>query len=195
MLEKVSSEIWKIENAIPEDLAKKIVKRIDELEISNYFSFDDDPDLFADFNTFWKREMDPVIFDYFYETGSDGISKLYYHDEKERENYRKNLMFEWKNVYVLNYYRENSKNLGDMVHSDFSNFTFSAALLDSEEFEGGELVFPKQRYSVKIKRLDMVLFPGGITHPHYTSPVTSGRRINLIGQSKNFTWSEMRYEK
>lgn len=193
-MKKVAEDIWLIRSAFPDQLARKIVEKIDRTGVSNYMSLENDLELMTEFDLFWKEKMDEIFFDYFYESTTEG-SNLYNHTVEEKEDFRKNLIFEWKNVYVLHYYRENTLDLPDFVHADFSNFTFSCGLLETTEFEGGELVFPKQNYRAKIERLDLLLFPGGITHPHYTDSVTSGRRINLIGQSKHFEWSKMRYEK
>ncbi len=192
-MKRVADSIWLIESIFPESLAQKIVERIDRDSVTDYMSLEDQPDLSSDFESFWKGTMDPIVFDYFYETEGER-SRLYNHTEEERIHFRENLEFEWKNVYALNYRKENTVELPKFVHSDFCNFTFSCGLLSTTSFEGGELFFPKQNYSSKIERLDLLLFPGGITHPHYTGSVTSGRRINLIGQSKHFAWSKTRYK-
>jgi hypothetical protein len=50
-------------------------------------------------------------------------------------------------------------------------------------YEGGDLVFPRQNLRVKLKKGDIIIFPAGLTHPHYVDVVTSGHRIVIVGQS------------
>jgi len=187
-MRKIANDIWLIESILPEAFANDIVDRIDEIGEMNCLSLKEHADLYLQFDTFWKTQMDPMFFDFFYDIGEDGFSKLYSHSEETISELRRDLVFEWKNIYALNYYEENTRKLKDVVHSDFCNYTFSCGLLDENLFDGGNLVFPKQDLAIKIKRLDMLLFPGGLTHPHYTEAVTQGRRINLVGQSKYFKY-------
>jgi predicted 2-oxoglutarate/Fe(II)-dependent dioxygenase YbiX len=69
------------------------------------------------------------------------------------------------------------------IHWDFSFMTFVGCL--SENFDGGLLVFPRQNVEFKLKLGDIIVFPGGITHPHYVTKVTEGQRNVLVGQSLN----------
>jgi predicted 2-oxoglutarate/Fe(II)-dependent dioxygenase YbiX len=67
-----------------------------------------------------------------------------------------------------------------MLHWDFSQFTFVICLTD--DYEGGVLSFPRQNEHIRLKKGDIVFFPGGLTHPHFVNPTTSGVRDVLVGQ-------------
>jgi predicted 2-oxoglutarate/Fe(II)-dependent dioxygenase YbiX len=51
-----------------------------------------------------------------------------------------------------------------------------------DDYEGGELCFPRQNESIKLNKGDIVFFPGGLTHPHFVKPTTNGVRDVLVGQ-------------
>jgi predicted 2-oxoglutarate/Fe(II)-dependent dioxygenase YbiX len=84
---------------------------------------------------------------------------------------------------MLTYNTDMNSNGEKNVHWDFSFMTFVGCL--SENFDGGVLFFPRQNVNYKLKMGDIIVFPGGITHPHYVTKVTEGQRNVLIGQSFN----------
>lgn len=67
------------------------------------------------------------------------------------------------------------------LHSDNSLITLFVKLND--EFEGCETVFPRQNWNMKDLEVGhMVIFPGSITHPHYTKKMISGCKYSLVGR-------------
>ena len=82
----------------------------------------------------------------------------------------------------------------DNVYTRSSNgfmrkISFSILLNDSEEFEGGDLLFhtTTEPFKVSLKKNDMILFPSFV--PHSVTPVTKGVRKTLVGWvcGPNFT--------
>jgi predicted 2-oxoglutarate/Fe(II)-dependent dioxygenase YbiX len=49
-----------------------------------------------------------------------------------------------------------------------------------EDFEGGELIFPKQELTYVPVKGDLVFFIGDVHHPHRVAKVTSGVRSTLV---------------
>lgn len=85
----------------------------------------------------------------------------------------------------------------NMLHSDSTNLdgtplsddgtpeeTEWSALLylnsGNEEFEGGDLIFPKQELTYTPVKGDLVFFIGDVHHPHRVSKVTKGVRSTLV---------------
>lgn len=70
-----------------------------------------------------------------------------------------------------------------------------------EDYEGGNVLFPKQDLDLRPKRGDMILFPGDVEHIHEVPEVRSGERKNLVffygraenvGSEKSFyDWQDM----
>jgi predicted 2-oxoglutarate/Fe(II)-dependent dioxygenase YbiX len=56
----------------------------------------------------------------------------------------------------------------------------AANLYLTDDFEGGELYFPKLGVTIKPKAGQLVLFPGGHEYSHGVSKITSGKRIVLF---------------
>ena len=67
------------------------------------------------------------------------------------------------------------------LHSDNSLFTLFVKLND--DFEGCDTIFPRQKWSTKDLGVgNVVIFPGVVTHPHYTTQLTSGVKYTLVGR-------------
>lgn len=130
---------------------------------------------FRIFIEWWEKYFEPKILDYF----------LQYYKPEENiflngDELRKYVKFKWREIYFYRYTPESSVNSHKMLHWDFSQFTFVLCLTD--DYEGGELCFPRQEQKLRLHKGDMVLFPGGLTHPHYVNPTTGGVRDVLVGQ-------------
>ena len=68
-----------------------------------------------------------------------------------------------------------------VLHCDNSLFTLFIKLNDG--FEGSETVFPRQNWDTsKLKVGGMIVFPGTVTHPHYTKKLISGNKFLIIGR-------------
>ena len=68
------------------------------------------------------------------------------------------------------------------LHSDNSILTIFVKLND--ENEGCLTVFPRQNWdSSQMKVGEVGIWPGSITHPHYTTKLESGVKYSLVGRS------------
>ena len=70
------------------------------------------------------------------------------------------------------------------MHSDISLVSGSVKLND--EYEGGELYFPRQNFSNKdIPVGKCILFPSQVTHPHTSTELLSGTKWSLTMWTNN----------
>lgn len=176
------NDIIIIDNAFPDELCDLFANKILSME-DECVSIHNIPELLDPFNEYWYSTLEKIFMKTWLFLKEDGTSSLYKYTKVELETIQNYAKTVWRDLYVLNYKFENTSALNDMIHSDFSNYTFSCGLIDSNNFEGGEVVFPRQDFKIKINKGQMIIFPGGLTHPHYTSGITSGRRLQFIGQS------------
>lgn len=66
------------------------------------------------------------------------------------------------------------------LHYDYAPYDIricTAVLYLNDDYEGGELVFPKQQVSLHPKRGDLVVMPASYLYPHRVAPVTRGERL------------------
>jgi len=81
-----------------------------------------------------------------------------------------------RDAFIIKYTMEGQKHL--RLHSDISLITGSVKLND--DYEGGELYFPRQNFSNKdIPVGKCILFPGQVTHPHTSKELKSGTKWSL----------------
>ena len=67
------------------------------------------------------------------------------------------------------------------LHVDNSLITFLVKLNDN--YGGCDTVFPRQKWDTRnLKKGEMVINPGIITHPHYTTKLTWGEKYTLVGR-------------
>ena len=55
----------------------------------------------------------------------------------------------------------------------------SALIYLSEDFEGGEITFPRQKQAIKPRIGMMVAFPAGAPYLHYVRPISGGPRYTM----------------
>jgi hypothetical protein len=72
-----------------------------------------------------------------------------------------------------------SQNMDGTPKDGCSDFHVSAVVYLNDNFEGGELVFPKIKYSYKPVAGSCIMFPSNIEYSHYVASVTSGERLAL----------------
>lgn len=50
----------------------------------------------------------------------------------------------------------------------------------NDDFDGGELVFPRQGITITPEPGTMVIFPSGFTHPHESTEITRGTKYSIV---------------
>lgn len=180
---EVAQDILLIENALPADLIEKIKSKVIETNEKNCVKLYDHKEIFDQFMDHWYSTLENEFMKFWLFLKEDGTSSLYKYSVEDLNKIKDHAKTIWRDLYILIYHKDNSEGLNNIIHADFSNYTFSCGLTDALEFEGGELVFPRQNFSMKINKGQMLIFPGGLTHPHYTKDVISGTRFQFVGQS------------
>ena len=56
----------------------------------------------------------------------------------------------------------------------------SVIIFLNDDFDGGELIYPDQGFTIKPKIGTMVVAPAGIEFPHYVTPVSSDRYVLVL---------------
>ena len=92
-------------------------------------------------------------------------------------------MYGLRDAFIIKYEMDKQKEL--RLHNDASLVTGSVKLND--DYEGGELYFPRQKFSNKdIPIGKCILFPGQVTHGHTSQEITSGTKYSLTIWSSRF---------
>lgn len=52
----------------------------------------------------------------------------------------------------------------------------------SDDCSGGQVVFPRQRHTIRPRAGKAILFPSSITHPHEVQPLESGVRYAIVAR-------------
>lgn len=180
---EIAQDILLIEDALPLDLIEKIKAKVIETNEMNCVKLYDHKEIFNEFMDYWYSTLEVEFMKFWLYLKEDGTSDLYKYSIEDLNKIKDHAKTIWRDLYILIYHKDNSNGLNNVVHADFSNYTFSCGLTNASEFEGGELVFPRQNFSMKINKGQMLIFPGGLTHPHYTKDVINGTRFQFIGQS------------
>lgn len=90
----------------------------------------------------------------------------------------------WKVPFIIKYEMNKQKSL--RPHMDGSLVTGTVRLND--EYEGGELTFPRQKYTNKDVPVGSILiWPSSIQHIHYSDELKSGTKYSLVAWTKNDT--------
>jgi hypothetical protein len=173
-------DIFLFKNVFPSDLNKELrsIRDLDNHERININEVDFD--LFLKFNN-WFKKIDIKILDEYlsvYDIKNDiGLNAT----QDTLNNIKVFCGARWRDVYTLRYTSEFSNLDIKNVHFDFTNIT-TVICLDSD-YEGGELVFPRQNISIRLDENDCIVFPGDLRYPHYAKKVIKGKREVLVGQS------------
>ena len=181
---RLNSEIFVFQNIINSNLISKLIQvRRDSHHTDRVNLHESNMDIFQEFNNFWMEEVEPeLMMEYFsvYDVENDiGFNS----SQETISNLKEWIKTKWRDLYLLNY-NESSKSRAEKdVHWDFSGITFVGGL--SEGYEGGLLCFPRHNITYRLNIGDIIIFPGGITHPHYVTEVTKGHRDVIVGQSLN----------
>lgn len=141
----------------------------------NRFEVYSDKKLFDKFNEFWFNNIEDLWQTHFLKYVENHSHDSTYATSKAREHNKTR----WKDLFIHRYTNDTVHN--NPSHIDFSGLSFTCPLNDT--YLGGELYFPRQNVTYKPKKGELVVFPGGITHPHRVNSVTDGERLVLVGQT------------
>ena len=140
-----------------------------------------DMNVFHMFNNFWFSKIEDDYLNHYLSiyNAEEGVG-LNSSDETIK-GIKEHNKTKWRDVFLLHYTPVNLNSGKKTTHWDFTGLTAVGCLND--DYEGGEIVFPRQNITYRINRGDIIMFPGGLTHPHYVEPVTKGLRDVIVGQS------------
>lgn len=89
-----------------------------------------------------------------------------------------------RDIFVMKYTEGGQTSLG--LHTDASLVTGSVKL--NEDYEGAELVFPRQNFSnINTQTGDVILFPGEVTHGHQCNELIRGTKYSLTIWTQRFS--------
>lgn len=178
----LGSDIFLFKNILSDDLVNKLLKLRKELNSTSRIDIHlEDMSLFYEFNDFWIKMIETPLLDEYFKVYNIEKNIGFNISEETINNLKKWISVRWRDVFLLHYSNEIPHKGKDDVHWDFSGITTIGCL--SDNYLGGELCFPRQGVIIKLKRNDIVVFPGGITHPHYVENITKGHRDVIVGQS------------
>lgn len=183
-----NSDVLLFRNFIPEDLINLMNSRINQRyeEIMSReirfaeFPFEGlrgrieiykDEELLNSFNQFWDSKVEDQFQMHY-------LKHIPPHSVNAVKDYHKT---NWKDLFLQVYNADKFEQSKNDAHIDHSGITIIGCIGD--EYEGGDLYFPKQNVQVNLKKGDLVIFNGSYTHPHGLSPVTKGERRVFVGQS------------
>jgi len=181
---RLNSEIFVFQNIINSDLISKLIGvRKDSHHTDRINLHESSMGILHEFNNFWMEEIEPKLMnEYFlvYDIKNDIGFNV---SQETISNLKEWVKTKWRDLYLLNYNEFSRGRAEKDVHWDFSGITFVGCL--SEDYEGGLLCFPRHNITYRLNLGDIIIFPGGITHPHYVTGVTKGYRNVIVGQSLN----------
>jgi len=141
----------------------------------------EDMDTFYIFNNFWFSEIEYEYLGHYFKT-YDVEKGIGLNSSQDTINELKKFVeTKWRDLFLLHYSPNNLTRGNKDTHWDFSGLSMVGCLNDN--YEGGELVFLRQNVRYRLNKGDIIVFPGGLTHPHYVEPVTKGFRDVIVGQS------------
>jgi hypothetical protein len=177
-MKKLHDDIFLFEGILTTEIIRKGLEIVADRDRQSY-GIEEDSEFFNLINGLWFDQIEDAIHDEYFRhmpLPKEHIDSL-----------KKFAKTDWRDLFFLRYYPENTKDLSSYVHADFSTWTFSAAFVPEDNYGGGRLCFPRQDVRYKLKEGDMVIFPGSLTHIHYTEAIEQGERIVLVGQSMPYS--------
>jgi len=178
----LGNDIFLIQNILTSDLVNELLSlRKTQYDLDRINLTEDNIKLLYKFDNMWMEHIEPKIMNEYlsvYDIDNNVGMNASIDTINSIKEYCKT---RWRDLYTLKYNPENSNNSKNQVHFDFSGITAIGSLDD--EFTGGELCFPRQHLEHRLEKGDLIIFPGGLTHPHYVNPITSGIRNVIVGQS------------
>lgn len=121
------------------------------------------PDLYRSFCTHWKTVLQPILDNYYMLPAQQWFMG-------------------WRVPFIIKYQMHKQTYL--RPHMDGSLVTGTVRLND--EYSGGELVFPRQKYkNTNVPVGSMLIWPSSIQHIHYSDNLTGGTKYSLVAWTKN----------
>jgi hypothetical protein len=171
-VEEVATDILCIQFWKPE-FCKIIIDSADQ--INQYESRPQDPvpgqelrideisrDLYISFCKHWKYVIQPILSDYYMLPTEQWFMG-------------------WKIPFIIKYEMNKQRYL--RPHMDGSLLTGTIRL--NEEYTGGELVFPRQKYkNTSVPVGSIIIWPSSIQHIHYSDELRSGTKYSLVAWTK-----------
>ena len=121
------------------------------------------PDLYRSFCKHWKMTVQPVLEGYYMLPSVQWFMG-------------------WRVPFIIKYEMHKQRHL--RPHMDGSLVTGTVRL--SDEYTGGDLVFPRQKYrNTAVPVGSMLVWPSSIQHIHYSDQLLSGTKYSLVAWTKN----------
>lgn len=172
-VEEVATDILCIEFWKPE-FCQRIIQAADQ--INQYESRPNDPvpgqelridnisrDLYTSFCKHWKMVLQPILAEFFMLPSEQWFTG-------------------WRIPFIIKYEMHKQRYL--RPHMDGSLVTGTVRL--NEEYTGGDLVFPRQKYkNTKVPVGSILVWPSSIQHIHYSDELKSGTKYSLVAWTKN----------
>lgn len=171
-----SHAIYILENVVKDDLCETLIDLIDKHAV---------PETSLDTETNVTAEMlllptianfDPGLYEYLNNT----ISNIF-HTISSMMKDKENLLISGDSGYQLRKITGETRFHRDGLISEYNDPVVStnrlrvmSVIIALNDYEGGDLYFPRQSARVHLKRGQAVLFPPYWTHPHGAEPPTNG---------------------
>jgi hypothetical protein len=86
----------------------------------------------------------------------------------------------WFSPYIIRYDKPDQS---VSLHNDASYVTLNLKL--NNDYEGCDLIFPRQNFNANTIPVGYaMIWPSAVTHPHYSTPLTSGTKYSIV----SWTW-------
>ena len=97
-------------------------------------------------------------------------------------DYKKDYLFEttWHDSYQILKYGEGQKFVNHIDDHEFYHRRLSLVYYINDNYEGGEIVFPRFGITYKPKANELLLFPSTYVYNHSVLPVISGTRYAVV---------------
>lgn len=99
--------------------------------------------------------------------------------EKDYQSYYNVVVPEHRGYSILKYY-ENSQFHDHIDHNVFEPRTISTVWYINDNYDGGEICFPRFNINYKPKSNEMILFPSTYTYNHSVLPIKNGIRYSVV---------------
>jgi len=170
----------------PKIMTDELIERL--MSVRNNNGFDgrldlhiEDKNTFYIFDNFWFSEIESKYLGHYFSTYDVEKGIGLNSSEETIKQLSKFVETKWRDLFLLHYTPNSLINGEKDIHWDFSGLSMVGCLTD--DYEGGKLIFPRQNVTYRLEKGDVIVFPGGLTHPHYVEPVTKGFRDVIVGQS------------